>query len=196
MNLKRLLPAVICIAPLLWAGSIADAQPTNPAAAKIVQNAQALIGQGKFTEAEKALRAGLAKHGKHPGINYFLGYALHAQKKYDDALAFYTKLKNHPNIKQNVLYNMACVYSMQGKKELAFASLDKAVAAGFKNFSHIQGDAELAALKKDPRFARYKPKWLSDDQLFVEPSRIIHKWVGETAGDQFRRSQKSVSGLP
>lgn len=153
------------------------------------------MGQGNFSAAEKTLRDGIKQFGDLPGPNYLLGYTLHAQKKYNEALAAYEKSKKSPNIRSNTLYNMACIYSMQGKTDKAFATLDLAVKAGFKNFSHLQGDAELASLKKDPRFKKYKVQWLSDDQLFIEKTRIIHKWVGEAAGDQFGWTARRVGDI-
>ena len=35
-------------------------------------------------------------------------------------------------------------------------------------------------------------KWLPDDQLFAESTRIIHKWDGESAGDQFGWTARKV----
>ena len=100
----------------LAVGSISMAQPSNPKVAALIQKAQAQLGQGKFAAAEKTIRDGLKQLGDLPGPNYLLGYACHAQKKYQQALAAYEKAKKAPNVKTNALYNMACVYSMQGSQ--------------------------------------------------------------------------------
>ena len=194
----RLLTALICVCAVLNLGHSANAQPgnhANPKFAAWIQKAQTQIGQGKFVEAEKTLRGGMKNFGNAPGPNYLLGYALHAQKKYDEALAAYEKAKTGQNVKSNTLYNMACIYSLQGKIDKSFAMLDKAVAAGFKNFGHMQGDSDLAAIRKDPRFKKYKPQWLPDSDLFVEKTRVIHKWIGEAAGDQFGWTARRVGDL-
>ena len=39
------------------------------------------------------------------------------------------------------------------------------------------------------------PPWLADDELFVEPTRIIHKWSGEAAGDQFGWTGRRVGDI-
>ena len=167
----------------------------DPKLVKIIQNAQSLIGKGDFAGAERILRPATKKYADKPGPWFFLGYSLHAQKKYDAALEAFEKSKTFPNVKSTSLYNIACIYSLTGKTDKAFATLDEAVKAGFKNFNQLQSDADFANIKNDPRFAKYKPKWLNDDELFIEKTRIIHKWVGEKAGDQFGWTARRVGDL-
>ncbi|QDU27357.1 hypothetical protein ETAA8_24440 [Anatilimnocola aggregata] len=50
-------------------------------------------------------------------------------------------------------YNLACFQALQGKKEPALASLERAVKAGFSNAAHLQKDDDLASLRDDPKFA-------------------------------------------
>ena len=52
-------------------------------------------------------------------------------------------------------YNLACEQAKAGQRDAAFASLDRAVAAGMKDQKLAAGDADLASLHADPRFAAF-----------------------------------------
>jgi len=54
----------------------------------------------------------------------------------------------------DALYNGACCSALDGKKDDAFAKLDKVVAAGFRDLGHIEKDTDLASLHGDPRWAK------------------------------------------
>lgn len=49
-------------------------------------------------------------------------------------------------------YNLACVLARQEESDEAFASLSKAVLAGFHDVKHMREDRDLAGLHVDPRF--------------------------------------------
>ena len=150
-----------------------------------MQQARALLNQQKFADAETILKTATTKFPDKPGGWYLLGYSLHGQQKYDDALKAYGKAKEYPQVRQNALYNIACIYSLQDNADSAIETLQSAIDIGFNNFGQILGDSDFDNIKDDPRFIALLPKFLGDDELFVEPTRIIHKWMGETAGDQF-----------
>ena len=168
---------------------------SSPEVAQAVQSSQGLIGQGNFSGAEALLRPMTEKFPSAPGPWFMLGYCCHAQKKYDEALAAYEKAKSFPATKSRSFYNIACVYSIQGKADEAFAAIDNAIKAGFSNFGQLQSDADFNNIRNDPRFAKFQPKWIPDPQLFVEQSRIIHKWSGENAGDQFGWTARRVGDI-
>ncbi|MEQ1903508.1 MAG: FG-GAP-like repeat-containing protein [Pirellulaceae bacterium] len=160
-----------------------------------IQKAQTLLAQQDFESAEKMLRTLSEKYPDKPGPKYLLGNAVLAQKRYDEALAIFEKAKEFPQVKANSLYNIACIMAISSKPDEAIASLEEAIKAGFTNFGQLQTDSDLASLKDDPRFQRLIPKLLSDEELFVEPVRIIHKWTGEAAGDQFGWTARRVGDL-
>ena len=49
-------------------------------------------------------------------------------------------------------YNAAFSYALAGEKELAFAQLDKAVAAGFRNPARLLSDPDFKSIQDDPRW--------------------------------------------
>jgi hypothetical protein len=51
------------------------------------------------------------------------------------------------------LYNAACCYALSGQKDLAFYSLDAAIAKGWRDKSHTEVDEDLTSLRGDPRWS-------------------------------------------
>jgi len=54
----------------------------------------------------------------------------------------------------NALYNLACAYALQGKKDDALTALEQAVAAGFKSKGLLETDDDLASLRGEARFRK------------------------------------------
>jgi hypothetical protein len=52
----------------------------------------------------------------------------------------------------NSHYNLACVLARQGRKDEAFAALEKSVDLGFRNAKHMEADEDLKSLREDDRF--------------------------------------------
>jgi hypothetical protein len=50
------------------------------------------------------------------------------------------------------LYNAACCFALTGQKDLAFYSLDAAIAKGWRDKKHTEEDGDLAGLRTDPRW--------------------------------------------
>ena len=50
-------------------------------------------------------------------------------------------------------YNLACSCALTGDPDGAFAALDQAVELGYGDLDLLRTDADLAALRTDPRFA-------------------------------------------
>ena len=67
----------------------------------------------------------------------------------------------------------------QSKFLLAWVLVISCCAAGV---ARQDGQSNSPQSKVDPELV---PKMLSDDDLFIEKTRIIQQWVGEAAGDQF-----------
>ncbi len=87
---------------------------------------------------------------------------------------------------------MACICSLQNKKDAAFEHLDLAIKAGFSNLGQLAADADFANIRQDKRFKKFIPKILPDKEIFAEPTRIIHKISGEASGDQFGWTARRV----
>ncbi|HTY36650.1 MAG TPA: hypothetical protein VMH23_06045 [Bacteroidota bacterium] len=50
------------------------------------------------------------------------------------------------------LYNAACCFALAGQNDLAFYTLDAAIAKGWKDKAHTEKDEDLVSLRTDPRW--------------------------------------------
>jgi C-terminal processing protease CtpA/Prc len=73
---------------------------------------------------------------------------LRAAELYEKAYAIDPTMSDHS-------YNAACAYALLGKKDLAFAWLEKSFKAGYFNLEHIKKDSDLVALHVDARWNNY-----------------------------------------
>jgi tetratricopeptide (TPR) repeat protein len=57
-----------------------------------------------------------------------------------------------------VFYNLACSYSLNGELDLSAASLEKALALGYRDFKWLSRDPDLRSLRKHPLFRNIEAK--------------------------------------
>jgi TolB-like protein/predicted Ser/Thr protein kinase len=112
---------------------------------------RALIPQARYEEAAQAFQ----RATELGDSNYFtLGMAQlsMAQGKFDQAIEYLLsreKLRQTPAINQ---YWLAAAYAGKGDKDNALSSLQKALAAGFRDFAALDTSPYFASLRSDPRY--------------------------------------------
>jgi len=52
----------------------------------------------------------------------------------------------------NAYYNLSCTYSLLSNKQMALSCLDKAIKAGYANYTHIQQDSDLNNIRNEKAF--------------------------------------------
>lgn len=55
-------------------------------------------------------------------------------------------------LNEEALYDAACAYSVRGDGDRALAALERAIAAGFRDFKWMAGDSDLDSIRSNPRF--------------------------------------------
>jgi tetratricopeptide repeat protein/FG-GAP repeat protein/VCBS repeat protein len=99
------------------------------------------------------------------------------------AAAFRKSLAISPN-SPKAMYGLAQALARTHHEEEAFGWLEKAKARKM-DMTGLEADANLAALKKDPRLAKLLPEPRDFENPFVEDVKLIREWDGEAAEDQF-----------
>lgn len=112
------------------------------------------VESGDFAAAAASFKKLTDANPKDAQAWHMLGYSLHMAGKLDEALPAHLKAAEFKQTAGIATYNVACVYALKGNADEAFAWLDKCVAAGFSDVAQLQGDADFAAIRKDPRFAK------------------------------------------
>lgn len=197
-KLSFVLLAVFFVAALATYGCMSAAKAIETSQQTVqqsVQQAQQLIGQGKFVEAETLLEQVTQQNPNAARAWYLLGYARHAQKKYDKALEAHLKAAEFPQTRANALYNAACVYSIQAKVDQCIETLKLAIAAGYGDRGQLESDPDFENARKDPRFSKLLPPILKGSDAFVEPVRILLEIEGEGPNSEFGWVARKVGDL-
>jgi len=179
---KLLLKLLIANIVLCCLPTIQSAQGTLP---EEVRKAQTLVQAKDYDSAIKVLEDFLKANPSSPGAWNLLGTSYARKGDYDKALQAFAKTRMAPQLRQQGLYNSACVYALKNDKEEAFKLLRELRDSGTFDMSQILADGDLKSLSKDPRFEKLIPRPEEFANPFVEKVKVIHEWVGEAKRSQF-----------
>jgi hypothetical protein len=157
----------------------------QPAAEPTVAAAAARLQAKDPRGAARILEAVTTREPENLRAWRMLGAAYQQDKELDKALAAYRRAVAIDPADAQAFYGLGTVYALKQDANAAFEWLGKAKATHRLDMTQIDGDANLAALKTDPRFRALLP--VADDfaRPFVEPVHVIREWAGDAANDQF-----------
>jgi len=94
----------------------------------------------------------LARHPDNDPVRFELAHLYTRLGRYAEGLAADRELlRRHPD-DPIVRYNLACSLALSGREEEAYAGLERAIALGWSDAEHMEGDEDLASLRGQPRF--------------------------------------------
>ena len=135
----------------------------------------------KTVEAYEQVLRSNPNNGQH-WHNY--GYALHALKRYDQAIQAAQKSIDLGYQPATGMYNIACADALMGKKEEALTWLEKSVNAGFIQDETLRTDSDLESLRGEPRFKALlgappeglsrEERWCHDLDYMVRRMERVH----------------------
>ena len=121
--------------------------------------ATALSGLGRKAEAEAAYRRGLAAAQKHLELHpddaralYFGAIGLARLEDRERSLEWAARAQAMEPDEPQVLYNVACVYTLLGEADRAVDCLEKSATHGWVQREWMAHDPDLAPLHGHPRF--------------------------------------------
>jgi tetratricopeptide (TPR) repeat protein len=117
------------------------------------QLGRALLLQGHYTEALAAFKHAKEISPTSTAPEFGIAQVYLAQSEYDKAISLLLK----PPVKTNtpvVLFVLSSAYAGRGDKEKALATLEQALAAGYRDFAAIDASPHFASLRADPRFQK------------------------------------------
>jgi len=116
-------------------------------------------GLGRKAEAEAKFRNGLEVAEKHLELHpddaralYLGANALCQLGERARSLDWAERALRIDSEEPTTLYNVACVYSLQGRVDDALDCLERAAKHGFRQRSWVENDSDLIALRESPRF--------------------------------------------
>jgi putative intracellular protease/amidase len=119
-----------------------------------LQQGSILEDEGHVKEAASVYRAVLASSPDDAFAWYRLGVTLQRTGDLAGATEAAQKASTSAEVRPNALYNLACAYALQGKKDDALTALEQAVAAGFKSKGLLESDEDLASIRGEARFRK------------------------------------------
>lgn len=132
---------------LSWSSLVCSFEPPT------TDDANVLLEQRKWAEAIVAFEQIIKAQPNNSEAWFNLGRALHSDGQLDRAIEVNRKAASFSDVKASALYNIACAYAL---KERAFAALDRAQQAGFRNLTEIRSDPDLKSLRGDDRFKQLR----------------------------------------
>jgi Flp pilus assembly protein TadD len=156
-----------CAAPVLGRNGglaftrAAGAAPPRPRAAggaarararELMRDGAAWLGEGNFERARKRFEEAIALDGRLPEAYNGVGVTHRMRDDLGAALDWYKRaLAVDPDF-GDAYYNMACVYALQGRPELALRYLQIAAMNGYATAEGIDEDPDLASLRDEPAY--------------------------------------------
>ena len=115
-----------------------------------------------------------------------VGLRLLSENKRDSAIAVFESIvAGRQAGSPRAFQELVVLYAAAGKFDDAHRAMLGARSAGL-DYSSLASHQGIASLKNDVRFAILFPgAEMFKAHPFVEPTRIIHEWRGESAGDEF-----------
>jgi len=154
------------------------------ASAQTLATADSLFGVKQYRAAKKIYEKLLADTSAKSVEWNRLGFCNQSLGSYDEALKDYKKSEsnNPPAALQPILYSrMAMAYGFKGDKQNAVGYMDKAIAAGYANFTDMDTAKAFAGIRNDEKFKALRGKAYvaafpcSADTL----RRQFDFWIGE-----------------
>lgn len=165
-TVKRFIPFLVALA----AGPpIAHAQDTPPPRLRAIE----LQRSGSLADAATLWREVLDEAPGDAVAWLQLGHCLHGSGQWQEAAEAHRVVSGFPGYGSRGLYNLACAQALLARTELAFGSLESAIAKGFDNAALARTDPDLESLRGDPR-------WSPILESIPGPwPRRLRFWVGE-----------------
>jgi tetratricopeptide (TPR) repeat protein len=147
---------------------------------------------GDWDTVVKVLQPVVEREPENAGATFYLGFALHAQGKYEDALIYHARAADFDSTRSLALYNWACCLALQGRSELALDKLGAALDAGFVARIDVADDPDFQSLTDNPRFQELRHRQLDYRQLdFLAGEWTLHDSTGQILSEhRFRFDEK------
>ena len=117
-----------------------------------MESGAGFLQTGQFERARKSFLAASELDPTRPEALNGVGVTYYARHDYEAALEWYKKALEVDANFSDAYYNMACIYALQRKANMAFRYLHIAALNGFVQPDVLEADEDLGALRSDPRY--------------------------------------------
>jgi tetratricopeptide (TPR) repeat protein len=166
---------------LLAGGAVAAGQPPQaPSLSQVASEAGAAYDAKNWSEAAK-LYGQIVQAAPNPHAWYRLGVSLNKTGEKDEAIEAFEKGRAAGLAPQFAELGIATVFASKKDKEKTFEYLEKAAQDGLSQPDQLSADADLSALKSDPRFAKILEQVTRNQKpcAYAAENRQFDFWLGE-----------------
>ncbi|HKI85662.1 MAG TPA: hypothetical protein VKA53_02850 [Thermoanaerobaculia bacterium] len=155
--MTRTTTQAVAIAIALAAGiaSSSAAHATNPKPSATERATAAYVAKD-WSGTESAAREMISANAKSAQAHFFLAVALMHMKQAEKALPELDRAADLGYPAVAVDFRRACAYASLGELDEAFATLDRAIEAGFRQSALIDKEPLLASLRSDNRYPKLR----------------------------------------
>ncbi len=130
----------------------ADLAARRAEARRLLRDGAGHLAEGNFEQARRRFLEAIEVDARVPEAYNGVGVTWRMRNDLEEALAWYKKaLAIDPDF-GDAYYNMACVYAVQGKAEMALRYLTIAYLNGYVTADGIAQDPDLASLRKSSEY--------------------------------------------
>ena len=148
-------PAASSPAPATLAAKAGKRAPDPAARARareILRDGAAWLQEGNFEAARRRFLDAIEVDDGIPEAFNGVGVTYRMRNDLTRALEWYKRALTVDPDFGDAYYNMACVYAMEGRKDLALRYLQIAAMNGYATAEGIDGDPDLAPVREEPGY--------------------------------------------
>jgi hypothetical protein len=145
-------------APAKGRAAATPATPAKPPASArqraltVMSDAASWLREGNFERARKRFQDAILLDPRSPEAYNGVGVSFRMSNDLAAALDWYKRALTVDPDFGDAYYNLACIYAMQGQKELALRYLQIAAMNGYATATGIDEDPDLAPLREEPGY--------------------------------------------
>ena len=181
MSRQNFVLLVLCSGLIAATAQSGNTQSTQ----KLMTEGRSHLAKGDLAAAQKSFRSVTKSQPANLAAWHFLGYALHAGGRPEQALPAFMKAVAHPRLAAADSYNIACIHCLAGRLSQSLSWLEKAWRAGYRDLAHARKDADLARAREQPAFQQLLQRLEAELIPFGDEVTVLHEIPGDQAGDQF-----------
>ncbi len=121
---------------------------------ELVRKAQKAFTEERWPDAIEHYGEVVNRYPQNVQAWYCYAWSLHKNGDLEAAHNAWMRLCSFRQARRIALYNIACIYALQGEKQLALDYLQEAIDAGFERRRSISEDPDLVSLVDDDEFKR------------------------------------------
>jgi tetratricopeptide (TPR) repeat protein len=138
--------------PAAPAAASAPSSPARERARALLRDGAAWLHEGNFEAARRRFLDAIAVDAAVPEAYNGVGVTYRMRNELPRALEWYKRALGVDPDFGDAYYNMACVYALEGRKDMALRYLQIAALNGYATAEGIDGDPDLESVRGEPGY--------------------------------------------